>query len=190
MSEIVLFHHALGLTPGVTALADRFRAGGHAVHTPDLYGGRTFTVLEEGVAYARSVGMQALIDAGVAAAARLPADSVLMGISLGIGPATKAAIDRPAARAVVQVAGAGDPGWWDATWPEGTALQIHGARDDPWWQEDAEAAQMLAASVAGSQLFLYDGSAHLFMDNSTPEYDAVQTDRLVGRVLDLLSRVG
>jgi dienelactone hydrolase len=40
MAEVLLFHHVRGLTPGVVALADRFRAAGHLVHTPDRYGGR------------------------------------------------------------------------------------------------------------------------------------------------------
>ena len=39
MAEIVLFHHAQGLTDGMMAIADEFRATGHIVHTPDLYGG-------------------------------------------------------------------------------------------------------------------------------------------------------
>ena len=43
MAEVLLFHHALGLTPGVIAFADQLRAAGHAVHTPDLYAGRTFS---------------------------------------------------------------------------------------------------------------------------------------------------
>jgi len=44
MAEVILFHHAQGLTDGVGAFADDLRAAGHVVHTPDLYEGRTFTV--------------------------------------------------------------------------------------------------------------------------------------------------
>ena len=43
MAEVVLFHHALGLTPGVIAFADELRRAGHTVHTPDLFEGRTFS---------------------------------------------------------------------------------------------------------------------------------------------------
>jgi dienelactone hydrolase len=52
MAEVVLFHHTLGLSPGIVAFADELRRAGHTVHTPDLFGGRTFATLEEGVAYA------------------------------------------------------------------------------------------------------------------------------------------
>src|SRR4051794_25913885 len=56
MSEIVLFHHAGGLTDGVLAFADRLRTDGHSVHTPDLFDGRTFPDVHDGVAYADAMG--------------------------------------------------------------------------------------------------------------------------------------
>ncbi|MDQ3449792.1 MAG: dienelactone hydrolase, partial [Actinomycetota bacterium] len=49
MAEVLLFHHAQGLTPGVLAFADELRRAGHTVHTPDLLDGRTFDTVEEGV---------------------------------------------------------------------------------------------------------------------------------------------
>ena len=48
MVEVVLFHHAQGLTPGVVAFADELRQAGHIVHTPDLFDGRTFKDIETG----------------------------------------------------------------------------------------------------------------------------------------------
>ena len=42
MQEVVLFHSALGLRPAVWDWADRLRAAGHVVHTPDLYDGEVF----------------------------------------------------------------------------------------------------------------------------------------------------
>ena len=56
MAELLLFHHAQGLTAGVRSFAERLRAAGHTVHAPDLYEGRTFDSLEEGVAHAGAVG--------------------------------------------------------------------------------------------------------------------------------------
>jgi len=32
MTEVLLFHHAQGLTPGVLAFADELRGAGHTVH--------------------------------------------------------------------------------------------------------------------------------------------------------------
>ena len=68
MTEIVLFHHVQGLTPGMVAFADELRAASHTVHTPDLFEGRTFPTLDEGMDYARTVGFGAILDRGVAAA--------------------------------------------------------------------------------------------------------------------------
>ena len=56
MTEIILFHHAQGLTSGLVAFAAELRRAGHTVHTPDLYDGHTFETLEEGVGYAKRVG--------------------------------------------------------------------------------------------------------------------------------------
>jgi dienelactone hydrolase len=51
MIEVVLFHHAQGLTPGVVAFADELRRAGHTVHTPDLFEGRTFGSIEAGMGF-------------------------------------------------------------------------------------------------------------------------------------------
>jgi dienelactone hydrolase len=58
MAEVVLFHHAQGLTPGVNAFADELRRAGHAVHTPDLFEGRTFDTVEDGVSYSRGARLR------------------------------------------------------------------------------------------------------------------------------------
>jgi dienelactone hydrolase len=41
MAEVVVFHHALGLTERVRRFAAALRDAGHTVHAPDLYDGRT-----------------------------------------------------------------------------------------------------------------------------------------------------
>ena len=51
MAEVLLFHHAQGLTPGVSAFADELRGAGHTVHVPDLFDGRTFGSIDEGMAF-------------------------------------------------------------------------------------------------------------------------------------------
>jgi dienelactone hydrolase len=56
MAEIVLFHHAQGLTPGVVAFADELRSAGHTVHTPDLFDGRTFGSIDEGLGHVEEMG--------------------------------------------------------------------------------------------------------------------------------------
>ena len=56
MAEVVLFHHAQGLTAGVVAFAEELRHAGHTVHTPDLFAGRTFGTIDEGIRYAEEIG--------------------------------------------------------------------------------------------------------------------------------------
>ena len=56
MAEILLFHHAHGQTAGFLAFANELRAAGHVVHAPDLYDGKTFADLNDGVGYAQEVG--------------------------------------------------------------------------------------------------------------------------------------
>ena len=87
MTEVLLFHHVQGLTEGVTAFADDLRAGGHTVHTPDLFDGQTFGSIEDGFAYTKSLD-EGTIDRRVAAAVEgLPSDLVYAGISYGVPPA-------------------------------------------------------------------------------------------------------
>src|SRR5215472_14333219 len=98
MAEVLLFHHALGQTRGFTAFADELRRAGHTVHTPDLFDGRTFASIEEGVGYAERVGFGEIIERGVRVANSLPAELVYAGFSLGVLPAQKLAQTRPGAR--------------------------------------------------------------------------------------------
>ena len=84
MAEVLLFHHALGQTEGLAAFADELRAAGHTVHTPDLFEGRTFGSIAEGVGYAQEVGFDEIIARGERAASELPEELVYAGFSLGV----------------------------------------------------------------------------------------------------------
>lgn len=76
MAEMLLFHHAQGQTEGFLAFADELRAAGHTVHTPDLYDGKTFADLKDGVGYAGQVGFDVILQRGAAAAEDLAAEIV------------------------------------------------------------------------------------------------------------------
>src|ERR1700747_3673652 len=101
MAEVVLFHHAQGLTPGVVAFADELRQAGHSVHTPDLFDGRTFATIEEGMAFAREAGFGALAERGLAAAEKVGPEAVYAGFSMGVMVAQQLAQTRPGARGAV-----------------------------------------------------------------------------------------
>jgi hypothetical protein len=57
------------------------------VHAPDLYDGKTFTDLNEGVGYAKEVGFGTIAERGRLAADGLPNELVYAGFSLGVMPA-------------------------------------------------------------------------------------------------------
>ena len=193
MAEVLLFHHAQGLTPGVTAFADELRASGHTVHTPDLFEGRTFDSIEAGMAYVGGVGFEAMQDRGVGVADDLPSGLVYLGFSLGVLPAQKLAQTRPGARGAVFFYSAipvtGD--WAFGPWPADVPVQIHGMDADPIFvgEGDIEAAREIVAAADDGELFVYPGDQHYFADSSLPSYDAEATALAIGRVLELLERV-
>lgn len=190
MTDIVLFHHARGLTAGMHGLAADLEADGHVVHLPDLFHGATFDTIDEGVDHARRTGSDVLVDRGVAAGTRAPADSVYVGISLGALPAQALAQRRVGARGAVLLEGCVPVTEFGDVWPTGVALQVHGAEHDPWFAEDLAAAQELVQGADDGELFLYPGGGHLFTDASTDAYDADATALVLERVRALLARVG
>ena len=183
MSDVVVFHHSLGLTDGVRLFADALRAAGHTVHSPDLYDGRTFETVEEGMAHAEELGFpMGIVERGRAAAEALPADVYYVGFSMGALPAQSLAQTKPGARGLVLAYGALPLGeWgenWPAEWPDGVSLQLHSTEGD----EDVEIMQGLTATVPGAELFLYPGPDHLFA-----ERDDNQRELLQQRVLAFLA---
>ncbi|MDW9414383.1 dienelactone hydrolase [Sinorhizobium meliloti] len=193
MTEILLFHHAQGLTSGVRAFADDLRARGHTVHTPDLFDGRTFQSIDEGLAYIGEIGFDAMRERGVRVAAELPTELVYAGFSFGVLPAQKLAQTRPGARGALlfysclPISGE----WAFGPWPDGVAVQIHGMDNDPIFvgEGDIDAAREIVEKVEESELFLYPGDQHYFADSSLPSYDANATALLTNRVLEFLDRV-
>ena len=89
MAEVLLFHHAMGQTEGFNGFADDVRGAGHTVHTPDLFDGRTFGSIEEGVAHAGEVGWGKLIERGGRTADELPGELVYGGFCAGSTPSEK-----------------------------------------------------------------------------------------------------
>jgi dienelactone hydrolase len=184
-----MFHHAQGLTPGCLAVADQLRAAGHVVHTPDLYDGKTFDDLNEGVGYAREVGFDTILERGRAAAEHLPTGLVYAGFSLGVMPAQMLAQTRPAAKGALLFHGCFPTEEFGASWPAGVPVQIHMMDRDEWSNEDLPAARQLAETVENAELFSYRGDRHLFADNSLPDYDEDAATLLMERVLNFLASI-
>jgi dienelactone hydrolase len=187
VAEVLLFHHAQGQTPGVLAFADELRAAGHVVHAPDLYDGKTFTDLDEGVGYAKELGFGTIQERGQRAADGLPNELVYAGFSLGVLPAQLLAQTRPGARGALLFSAAFPASEFGGPWPPGVPLQIHMMEDDEWAVEDLPAARELVENAGGAELFLYPGDRHLFADSSLPDYDEGAATLLEQRVLAFLA---
>lgn len=191
MAEVLLFHHVHGLTKGVEAFADTLRQAGHTVYVPDLFEGRTFTTLEEGIAHAREVGFGTIQDRGVAVAEGLGPALVYAGFSLGVMPAQRLAQTRAGARGALLFHACIPVSEFGESWPAGVPVQVHGMDADPEFADegDLDAARALVDSTDQAELFLYPGKEHLFADSSLPSYDAGAAALLTQRVLDSLEPI-
>jgi dienelactone hydrolase len=192
MAEVLLFHHAQGQTAGFHTFADELRRAGHTVNTPDLYDGRTFGTLDEGIAYAPEVGFGEIIERGVRAAEELPSELVYAGFSLGVVPAQKLAQTRPGARGALLFYSCVPTSEFGTSWPADVPVQIHGMDADPIFvgEGDLDAARELVDSAKDAELFLYPGDQHYFADSSLPSYDENAATLLTQRVLAFLEDRG
>jgi len=195
MAEVVLFHSALGLRPGVTSAADMLRAAGHAVHAPDYYDGEVLDDLDEGLRKRDALGYAEIARRAREAVAGLPAGLVFAGFSLGAMPAELLAAARAGARgavlmhAAIPVEELGEFGV--ERWPAGVPAQVHYAAEDPWMETEEVAALGDAVGRAGAAFeeHTYPGSGHLFADPDLPEYDRGSSEAMWRRVLAFLDRV-
>lgn len=190
VTTVVLFHHALGLTPGMVGFADDLRQAGHTVHTPDLFQGRTFPSIEEGVAHAQEIGFpDEVLARGARAVEDLPRDVVYAGFSLGVLPAQKLAQTRPGARGALFFYSCVPVSAFGSTWPREVPVQVHGMDRDPIFagEGDLDAARELIAQAPEGELFLYPGDQHYFADPTLPSYDEAAATLLRRRVLQFLA---
>lgn len=190
MANVVLFHSAQGQRPAVLEWAAGIEDAGHAVWTPDLLAGRTFEDLDAAIAFRDEIGVPELMRRAEAALAELPEDLVYMGFSMGAASAGYYAATRPGARGAVLMHGITPLAAFGVTsWDPDVPAQVHYAAEDP--LAGAEALPgfevTLAAAQAELELFTYPGSAHLFSDRESPEYDAAASDLMFERVLSFLA---
>ncbi len=191
MAEVLLFHHAQGQTAGFHAFADELRQAGHTVHAPDLFDGRTFGSIDEGMAHVQQLGFATIIERGERAAGELPSELVYAGFSLGVVPAQRLAQTRAGARGALFFYSCVPMSEFGGAWPPHVPVQIHGMDHDPYFvgEGDIDAAREVVATAERGELFLYPGDQHYFADSSLPSYDAVAAGLLTRRVLDFLRAV-
>ena len=191
MADVLLFHHAMGQTAGFHAFAGGLRAAGHTVRTPDLFDGRTFASIDEGMAFVEALGFAEILARGSRAAERLPAGLVYAGFSLGVVPAQLLAQTRPGARGALLMYSCVPASEFGETWPPDVPVQIHGMDADPYFagEGDLEAARAIVATAPRAELFLYPGDQHYFADSSLPSYVPDAAALLRSRVLAFLRDV-
>ncbi|MBP0455900.1 dienelactone hydrolase family protein [Streptomyces montanisoli] len=192
MAEVLLFHHAHGLTRGVHAFAETLERAGHTVHVPDLYEGKVFDDLDDGVAYVRETGFGTLLERGRAAADGLPAGLVYAGFSAGVLPAQALAQTRAGAKGALLFHSCIPVSEFGEAWPPSVPVRIHSMDSDSYFMDegDVEAARELVASAPDAELYLYPGDEHLFADSSLRAYDEKAAALLTERTLDFLAALG
>jgi dienelactone hydrolase len=190
MAGVVLFHHVQGLTPGVTAFADKLRYAGHTVHTPDLFDGRTFDDIEQGMGFVKEIGFGEVMKRGEQAVAGLPTNLIYAGFSLGVVPAQKLAQTRDGAIGALFFYSCLPISEFGTSWPVGVPVQVHAKDADPFFVDggDIDAARELVIEAEDAALFLYPGNQHLFADSSLNSFDEQASTLLLERVLDFLAK--
>lgn len=175
--DIMLFHSTYGLRPAVHAAAARLRAAGHEVHVPDLFGGRTFDTVEEGMAFKDEVGKDELLRRAVLAAAPYSERGlVYAGFSFGASTAQTLALGDEKARGLLLFHGTSDIA--ENASVEELPVQLHVADPDPFETHDWLNSWYLQMQRTGAdvEVYRYPGAGHLFTDPELPDFDAASAD--------------
>ena len=186
MTDIALFHSALGVRSGITDAAARLRADGHDVLVVDQYDGRVFDDQADAGRYVEEVGFPELMRRALAAVEGLADGFVVAGFSNGAGMAEHVATRRRCGGALLfsgalPLAVLGAPAW-----PSGTPVQLHLAVDDPLRDQSWVGAFLSDVRASGAAVEVVDHpvAGHLFTDPSRPdEYDPAATEALWARAL-------
>ncbi|MEV6850819.1 dienelactone hydrolase family protein [Actinoplanes sp. NPDC051411] len=189
MAKIVLFHSMLGLRSVELRAADRLRAAGHEVITPDLYARQTASTLDEGFQLKdHRIGWATIEQRADQAVQNLPADTVLAGISMGAGVVSTLLPQRPDTAGVLLLHGLAPI---PTTARDGLPVQLHVADADEFAPPVEVAAWLEAATRTGvdAQVFTYQQAGHFFTDPSLPDHNAQATTLTWQRVLDFLRTV-
>ncbi|MDH6578013.1 dienelactone hydrolase family protein [Kitasatospora sp. MAP5-34] len=191
MAQIVLFHSAYGLRPAVHAAAERLRAAGHQVLTPDLYDGKVFDTVEEGMAYKDEVTTDELLRRAITSVVPVLGTGerlVYAGFSLGGAIAQNLALADERALGLLLLHGTSDIRDDAAT---SVPVQLHVAEPDPFETEDWLNTWYLRMLKIGAdvEVHRYRGAGHIFTDPELPDYDAEAAEQTWAGALDFLAEL-
>lgn len=176
--DIMLFHSVHGLDASVQAAAERLRAAGHQVWTPDLFDGRTAGTAEEGMALRDEIGKDELLKRAVLAAAPYSERGlVYMGLDFGASVAQTLALGDEKARGLLLLHGTSDIA--ESASVDDLPVQLHVAEPDPFETDDWLSAWYLQMRKAGAdvEIYRYRGAGHLYTDPESPDWDAEAAER-------------
>ncbi|MCX4551659.1 dienelactone hydrolase family protein [Streptomyces sp. NBC_01267] len=176
--NILLFHSTFGLRPAVHAAAERLRAAGHQVQVPDLFDGRTFETVEEGMAFKEELGSEELLKRAVTAAAPYSDQGlVYAGFSLGGSLAQNLALADEKARGLLLFHGTSDIA--DNASVDDLPVQLHVADPDAFEPHDWQTAWYLRMRQIGAdvEVHRYPGAGHLYTDPDLADYDEEAAER-------------
>ncbi|WP_405721361.1 dienelactone hydrolase family protein [Streptomyces sp. NBC_00046] len=177
LMNIMLFHSTYGLRPAVHAAAGRLRAAGHEVQVPDLFEGRTFETVEEGLAFKEEVGKDELLRRAVLAAAPYSDRGlVYAGFSFGASTAQTLALGDEKARGLLMFHGTSDIA--ENASVDELPVQLHVADPDPFETHDWLNSWYLQMQRAGAdvEVYRYPGAGHLFTDAELPDFDQASAE--------------
>jgi dienelactone hydrolase len=189
MANVLLFHSALGLRPAVLKFAERLKAEGHTVATPDLYNGETFDDYEAGGKKWFANGIPALLQNAQDLCKDQPEGLVFAGFSNGAALAEFLAASQPNAKGALLMHGALPLEQLQIrAWPKEVPVQLHYNDHDPFRDPGNDAALQRQVETTGApfEKFLYPGSTHLFADNGMPDYSESSAKLMMERVLHFL----
>ena len=177
---LVLLHAWWGLNADVLARAERLRAEGYAVATPDLFGGRVATTIEQAKAQTQGESeneakITAMVDDAVTELARTTDRIAIVAWSFGVWYAWKMGITRTdKVRGLVLFYGIGPN---EPQAPSAPVL-AHFAEHDEY--EDISYARKVEKEMraAGRDITveLYPGTKHWFDEPSRPEFDKAASE--------------
>ena len=192
---VVLVHDWFGVSPFVTAAAERLARQGYCVIAMDLYNGRTATTHAEAGALLGALNSNLAgekIDAAIKWLGDRPRKVAIMGFSMGAGHALAAALRNNSVQATVL--------WYGKTTKDaaslrrltGPVLLVVGSKDGSTALEDSLAfAKAADAAGAAAEIYIYPGAAHVFAQplfNQGRTYDPVAAQTAWRLTEDFLRR--
>jgi dienelactone hydrolase len=185
VAVIVLFHSVYGLRPVEIAAADRLRAAGHDVLTPDLYAGHSAATIADGFDLADRTGWTAITGRARDAVRELPAATVLAGISMGASVVESLLPARPETAGVLLWHGLAE---LPSTARSGLPAQVHIADPDEYFPADRVTSfkQAARSAEAAADVFTYPGAGHFYTDMTLPDHDGPASELTWQRSLRFL----